>query len=331
MDALLEEEDISTWLPAATTTSLTSAVAEAAPADGVDRISSLPDNLLRNIVSRLPVRDGVLTAVLASRWYSLWLSTPLVLRDSDLLLASDLDDEVALAVGFAAVGCILADHPGPFRKIQLTCCEFGTRERELEEWARLLAAKGVQDLVLLDVDDSTKDDVLQRLPKDILRCASLQRLFLGYWSFPAMSTDVAFPHLKKLGMQNTSMRDEDLDHILACSPVLQILALKLSKSPERIRLRSKSLQCMVLWTATHPVDYAKTKTSPNSIVPSVKILALKANFSSVNDVKMLLSYLRCFPNVEMLHIELPLDVPTVGTLALPMESPTTVAFSVLVI
>ncbi|GJN18477.1 hypothetical protein PR202_gb05643 [Eleusine coracana subsp. coracana] len=358
MDALLEEEDISTWLPAATTTSLTSAVAEAAPADGVDLISSLPDNLLRNIVSRLPVRDGARTAVLTSRWYGLWLSTPLVLRDSDLLLASDLDDEVALAVAFATVGCILADHPGPFRKVHLTCCEFGTRERELEEWARLLAAKGVQDLVLLDVDDSTKDDVLQRLPNDILRCASLQRLFLGYWSFPAMSTDVAFPRLKKLGMQNTSMRDEDLDHILACSPVLQILALKLSKNPQRIRLRSKSLQCMVLWMymahelavvnafclqrlilwitcagvddrpmivkirhapnlrvlgylepRVHQlligniVINAKTKTSPNSMVPSVKILALKANFSSVNDVKMLLSYLKCFPNVETLHIE----------------------------
>ncbi|GJM94006.1 hypothetical protein PR202_ga10615 [Eleusine coracana subsp. coracana] len=280
---------------------------------------------------RLPIRNGACTAALATCWRSLWSSIPLVLHDSDLLLASTFDDEVR-AVAFAAVGCILADHPGPFRK----------------------------DLVLLDVDDSTKDGVLQRLANDILRCASLQRLFLTYWqiSFSGTTTDVTFPHLKKFGMQYSSMRDQDLDHILACSPVLQILTLSFSKYPQRIRLRSKSLQCMVLWMymaeelavvdvsclkrlimwitfsavddslmivkihrapelrefgylepRVHQLEIgntvinATTKANPSSIVPSVKILALKVNFSAVNEVNMLPSFLRCIPNVETLHME----------------------------
>ena len=46
-----------------------------------------------------------------------------------------------------------------------------------------------------------------------------------------------------------------------------------------------------------------TKPSPSTVLPSVKILAFKVNFGVIEDVKMLVTYLRCFPNVETLHIE----------------------------
>uniref|UniRef100_A0ACD5YMU5 Uncharacterized protein n=1 Tax=Avena sativa TaxID=4498 RepID=A0ACD5YMU5_AVESA len=46
-----------------------------------------------------------------------------------------------------------------------------------------------------------------------------------------------------------------------------------------------------------------TKVSLSTMVPSVKILALKVNFGVLEEVKMLASILRCFPNVDTLHIE----------------------------
>lgn len=45
------------------------------------------------------------------------------------------------------------------------------------------------------------------------------------------------------------------------------------------------------------------KASPRTVVPSVKILGLKVNFGVLKEVKMLANFLRCFPNVDMLHIE----------------------------
>uniref|UniRef100_A0A453PH51 F-box/LRR-repeat protein 15/At3g58940/PEG3-like LRR domain-containing protein n=1 Tax=Aegilops tauschii subsp. strangulata TaxID=200361 RepID=A0A453PH51_AEGTS len=62
-----------------------------------------------------------------------------------------------------------------------------------------------------------------------------------------------------------------------------------------------------------------TKPSPSTVLPSVKILAFKVNFGVIEDVKMLVAYLRCFPNIETLHIEVNQSAPciySVGYLAL---------------
>jgi hypothetical protein len=99
------------------TPSLSSAAAATPAADSVDRISALPDVLLRDVVSRVPPPRPRRRA---HRRACLPLARPLarralVLRDADLLLASDGER----ASPDAAVGRILADHPGPFRNFNL--------------------------------------------------------------------------------------------------------------------------------------------------------------------------------------------------------------------
>ncbi|CAL4948923.1 unnamed protein product [Urochloa decumbens] len=346
---------------------LSSAVAATPAADGVDRISALPDGLLLDVVSRLPVRDAARTAVLASRWRGLWRAAPLVLRDFDLLTPDGDRGELPEA----AVGRILADHPGPFRDINLSHCSLATGERALGDWARHLAAKGVQDLIYLDnpplyasssrplPSDIVRCSPLHRLPADILRCASLRRLFLATCVFPDTTSaprgaDV-FPHLKEFSMLSGTMSEHNLEHILACSPELETLALIINNRTNHIRIRSQSLKCMVLWVGVakelavvdaphlerlilretggdarpmilkiggapelrvlgrlnprfhtlqigNTIINAKTKASPSCIVPSVKILALEVNFGVSKNASKLTSFLRCFPNVETLHI-----------------------------
>ena len=46
---------------------------------------------------------------------------------------------------------------------------------------------------------------------------------------------------------------------------------------------------------------AGIKASPSTMVPGIKILGLNVRFGVRNDVKMLPTFLRCFPNVETLH------------------------------
>ena len=47
----------------------------AAPVEGRDHMSNLPDGVLQHILSFLPAQDVVRTCVLAKRWRHMWKST----------------------------------------------------------------------------------------------------------------------------------------------------------------------------------------------------------------------------------------------------------------
>ncbi|KAK1615569.1 hypothetical protein QYE76_021086 [Lolium multiflorum] len=135
---------------------ISTAVSLCCPADdddnNADRVSHLPDDLLRRVVSLLPAKDGARTTALSSRWRHLWRSTPLLLVDTHLLPGGDAELRPARAGAASravtnAVSAALESHPGPFPFASLTCSFMDltvTDRRQLARWFQLLATKGAR-------------------------------------------------------------------------------------------------------------------------------------------------------------------------------------------
>ncbi|KAM3354186.1 hypothetical protein ACQJBY_025062 [Aegilops geniculata] len=325
--------------------------------DGVDRISCLPDRVLRNIVSRLPAKEAARTASLASRWRPIWRSAPLVLVDSHLLPDGGVRGQLVIGspsprAVTAAVSRVLAAHPGPFRCVHLTRTTMDEHRGEMARWLDILVAKGVQELFF--VNRPWPLDL--RLPATLFSCASLTRLSLGVWRLPdttAVPRGARFPNLLELGLCFNAMEDRDLAFMLERSPVLEFR----SQTGVRLRLVSQSLRCVQLGLFSFDdldvVDapslerlfqYNTNNNSPTknrssrikigqapklrvlgylepggqelgisntvivagskeSIVPSVQILAIEVQFGVRNAVKKVPGFLRCFPNLETLHVQ----------------------------
>ncbi|XP_037429794.1 F-box/LRR-repeat protein 13-like [Triticum dicoccoides] len=326
------------------------------PHDSVDCVSRLPDLLLRNIVSRLPVKDGARTAALSRRWRGVWRSAPLVLVDSHILPAGTAAARADARRVTSAVSRILDAHPGPFRCVHLTSSHMEDFPGLLARWLQILAVKGIQDLVL--VNRPWALDFI--IPSTFLGMTTLTRLYLGLWKFPdtaGVRRSTCFPNLLELGLCCVFMESKDLDFILDRSPVLETLCVHGNLFKLSLCLVSQSLRCVKItgsffeeialvdapclerliltgcWTrggvctkvkighapklhslgymdpGSHVLEFgntvikAGTKVSRSTKVPSVRILALEVRCGGRNDVKMIPTVLRCFPNVETLHIK----------------------------
>ncbi|BAS73939.1 Os01g0706266 [Oryza sativa Japonica Group] len=259
-----------------------------------------------------------------------------------------------------AVSRVLAAHPGPFHRVDLSCSIMEAHLPELDRWLQLLAAKAVEELVFVN----RPWPINLRLPATLFSCTYLRRLYIGVWRFPNTAglpqCSTAFPHLLELGLCCVLMEDRDLESIISRSPVLEILTVVLSQNVVRLRFVSHSLRCVQLgfscvadlaavdapcldrlllsdiWATEgrkfstrikiglaqglRSLGYlepgrhllqigtttikARTRATPSTMVPSVRILALKVYFGTLNEAQMLCSFLQCFPNVETLHLKL---------------------------
>ncbi|KAL6650434.1 hypothetical protein ACP70R_009359 [Stipagrostis hirtigluma subsp. patula] len=344
---------------------------------GVDRLSRLPDALLHNIVARLPIKDAARTAVLSRRWRPVWLSAPLVLVDAHLLPAAG--DEIPTHVRgsdsnavAAVVSRILAAHQGPIRCVHLTCCYMDEHRGKVARWLKNLAAKGVQELFLINRPCPNALEMLAKhMPPTIFSMAALTRLYLAFWRFPdtaGLPRGAAFPHLRELGLCGVAIEGRDIEFVLARSPVLEMLCFEGHMFPSlRLRLVSQSLRCVLIHSSKldsvavvdaprlerlvvksnlnskieikighapalrlfgsfdlgndvlkvgNTIIKGGMQVTPSAMVLSVKILSIAVRFGVRNDAKMLPSFLRCFPNLDTLHIHTRKTTESTGRLSL---------------
>ncbi|GJM95343.1 hypothetical protein PR202_ga12065 [Eleusine coracana subsp. coracana] len=180
----------------------------------IDRISSLPDAILGEIVSLLPTKDGGRTQVLSTRWRHIWRFAPL---NIDLLHCPRRQ-----RVRFDQISGILSSHKGP------------------GHWLRSPALDKLQVLEF-DLICSTNTRLLASAQRffSTLRIASF-----GGCAFPVGKAALAlcFPVLEQLSLSSVRISECLMHALLAGCPVLQSLLLDNNDGYLRLRIMSPTIR-----------------------------------------------------------------------------------------
>ncbi|KAK8458828.1 hypothetical protein SEVIR_2G016400v4 [Setaria viridis] len=277
----------------------------------VDRISRLPDDVLGNIVSFLPTKDGARTQVLSSRWRPIWRSAPLNLE-----------------ISIASVSRILSAHQGPGRRF---CTQFpyldpSDRSATLDRWLRSPALNSLQVL------EFHLGSPLQNppLPASVHRFSStLRAASFGCCAFPEGNSASPlhlpllkqlslFDNLRSIGFLRTFYRDGHTSLqqlIIKDAPYLErLLCFENGSGMEVTVVSAPQLHVLALHSVYNLRHYVGSTTflfgrtafqrscipSSTTVVHSMKVLALTQPDLCLD---MVINLLKCFPCLEKLYIE----------------------------
>lgn len=230
MAAVGEEEDGEMQQP------ITSAAAT------VDRVSSMPDEILCRILSLVTTKEAVASSVLSKRWTHLWLSVPNLVFPS--IRVNDIESNSRLIESVYSVLLSREANGSNFINTFQLCVQYGHPHLaynfgfpNITKWVNLVAQRErrLSHLHLrLDVDHHfhLDDDSYRKFPKlptAILTCTTLVTLDLRRFSvkgFSFSSVGFGFPSLKTLSLQLIEFNEvQDFMLLLAGSPILEDLRL----------------------------------------------------------------------------------------------------------
>ncbi|CAL5076063.1 unnamed protein product [Urochloa decumbens] len=202
----------------------------------VDRISGLPDAILGEIISLLPIKDAARTQALASRWRHLWRSAPLSLDGGDLP-----DEGEIFRAGL--ISRILAAHPGPARRFSVSALQLLLCPSAVDSWISSSALDSLHelefpigDLIHLHSAELSLPDSTFRFSAT-LRLATISKCHIPEGNVEALS----FPQLRELALESVRISEDSLQSIIAGSPVLECLLLSRCVGFSRVQINSQSL------------------------------------------------------------------------------------------
>jgi hypothetical protein len=221
-----------------------------------DRISSLPETILGNIISLISTREVARTQILASQWRQIWRKTPLILNESDLAtmhLGFQVDGNVLAAADEALankVSLILSAHPGPGHRFCIPPHHLHNRAATVNTWFRSSALDNLQELDLWDDGKNwyVRPFVTAPLPTSTFRfsttlcAATLTKCQI----LDSLVEGLQFPHLKKLGLEYVHISEASLNTMISSCPVLECFLLNHSFGFSCVRIISGSLRSICM-------------------------------------------------------------------------------------
>ncbi|XP_076892224.1 F-box/FBD/LRR-repeat protein At1g13570-like [Bidens hawaiensis] len=202
-------------------------------APGGDFISHMPDNVVTNILDRLPLQDAVRTDILSKTWRFKWtMLSQLVFDDNffECLLKTKAKNTQARVI----ISRLLLHLRGSITKFVLRVDdELSVEDDDISHWILFLSRKGIKEFILEHYYETP-----YKLPTHLFSCLDLTHLELDTCCFRPPPTNFhGFPNLLSLDLHSLSEERSNVfwEFITKC-PLLESLKLTVDLSSDKIKV-----------------------------------------------------------------------------------------------
>ncbi|XP_076926131.1 F-box/FBD/LRR-repeat protein At1g13570-like isoform X2 [Bidens hawaiensis] len=234
--------------------------------------STMPDNVLTNILDRLPLQNAASTSM--RKWRFKW-----TLLISQLVFDEDFFSYlITKAENHPEIGRILHQLRGAITKCVLSLVddELDVEDEDVIHWISFLSGKGIKDLTLEHLNETP-----YKLPTHLFSCLDLKHLKLHDCCFNPPPTFHGFPNLLSLEFYGA---DGELGGVITRCPLLEILKLENAYASCKVKLdeiaRLENLKILSL--SLRNLDTTKNFSSSSTIIELLgslpKLQQLELNF-----------------------------------------------------
>ncbi|XP_076918218.1 F-box/FBD/LRR-repeat protein At1g13570-like [Bidens hawaiensis] len=307
-----------------------------------DFISNMPDNVITNILHRLPLLDAVRTAILSRNWRFKWTKLSELLFD-DIFFSYLLETKDENTFGMI-VSRILLHISGAVTKSVLILSVLDVES--IHHLILFLSKNGIKDLTL------TSWTMPQlKLPTHLFSCLELKRLNVCGCRFNPPPDFRGFPNLLSLELRAVQFGDCDLGEFLTRCPLLEDLNLGYLSYTGSVKLveiaKLKNLKilflsvshletattCNVFELVVHlpklqelGLDFQDCRLTEGGVKkklltasPSLKALKFTSlDFGNGIVLSFALEVIRLFPNLQTLEMTAILQVPDPFPITIPI-------------
>nr|XP_018623306.1 F-box/FBD/LRR-repeat protein At1g13570-like isoform X1 [Nicotiana tomentosiformis]XP_018623307.1 F-box/FBD/LRR-repeat protein At1g13570-like isoform X1 [Nicotiana tomentosiformis]XP_018623308.1 F-box/FBD/LRR-repeat protein At1g13570-like isoform X1 [Nicotiana tomentosiformis] len=190
----------------------------------LDMLSSLPENVIDDILVRLPLRDVVRTSILSKKWRYNWCRLPELALDQTLWITKK--DLMYFTHKFTKiVNHIMRFHDGPITKFTLFI-PYLERSPNIDKLIRFLRRNGIRHLVLrLPIRGNPYE-----LPPSFFTCFELRHLTLQNCSVQPPPACRGFDRLISLELRDVTISSKLLESLISHCLLLEQLVLQISSA-----------------------------------------------------------------------------------------------------
>ncbi|VFR02357.1 unnamed protein product [Cuscuta campestris] len=208
-----------------------------------DRMSLLPDEILINILSRIPISDACRTGRLSRRWRNLWTQVCNVrfFDDYDDILVHNIAAEDGF---FSFVDRVLSRCASS--RIRRFWIQFKSRQEAdfsaVNRWIQFAVDRSADDILLMQQAASHPIPI----PEILLSHLTIEKLKLKSFAFGREDRAINWPFLRSLTLGSVNLSDKAVARLLQGCPTLETLELSHYGYFRELRIGSSRLKRLIL-------------------------------------------------------------------------------------